>query len=315
MNGPGCEAWGNRIEISRRAHVLGMGSNFRFIIGSSDNASGGTRITVGCTAGLAPNGAIPGPPRLAIQDYWGWSDPNYNLGGYYALGTDCVIVNSSQIDLLHVPFKPIPPGFTPVLADGGLGIGVAQGATVSGGSSEGNGVWVWVEQATCAVIEAMYCQLHSTDPGGGAAWESAAAIIIKGGMSASTIKAIGGGGQGQLGFIYQVPGGPSLGLEVGQISGFSGIAVQGTYPNGSTTFKMAPYLFMDKLFPDWLNGSTVQSINTGASVPPGTKVVSVNPSANTFTLSNGISGSLSDGGSPYRYPWFQFVGQGGVYLR
>jgi hypothetical protein len=315
MTGPGCAARDNRIEVSRRAHVLGTDANFRFIIGSADNGAGGTRITVACTAGLAPDGNVPGARKFGIQDYWGWSDSNYNLPGTYVIGTDCVVINGNQIDLIHVPYKPVPRGFTPVLVDGNRGIGVAQGAVVSGGSAEGNGVWVWAENATNSVIEAMFCQMHSTDWGNGVFNESAAAIIIRN-MTASTIKAIGGGGQGQLGFIYQVPG-SSLGLEVGQIGGASGIAIQGTYPNGSTTFKLAPYLFQDKLFPDWLNGSTVQAINggPGANVPGGTKVVSVNPGANTFTLNNGISGSLSDNGSPYRYPWIQFVGQGGVYLR
>jgi hypothetical protein len=292
--------------------VVGFGANTRFITGSADNGQGKTRITVACTAGITP----PWPNlTFIIQDYWGWSDPNYNLPGSYPQGS-YTIVDSNHIDLVNLPYKPIPPGFTPMLVDGMRGMGWCQGGFIKGGSSEGNGCWIWADNGSNMVIQAMYDQLHSADWGNGVFNETAASIIIRR-LDHSVIQAVGGGGQGQLGFIYQVPGTSHYDLNVSQISGWSGIAVQGSYPAGSTTFKLAPYIFSDKLFPDWLNGSTVQAINggPGASVPGGTKVVSVNPGANTFTLNNGISGSLSDNGSPYSYPWIQFVGQGGVYLR
>jgi pectate lyase-like protein len=312
VNGGGGFVHGNRIEVSRRAIVLGHHPNFRFITGSADNGSGKTRITVNCTAGLSPSW-----PEVSLQiyDYFGWTASNYNLPGTYVRGTDYVVVDGSHIDLVNLPFVPIPPGFTPILTDV-IGNWCAA-YDVAGNAMEGNGVFVWSENAIGCDIHAYQDQNHSTDWGGGVFQASTASILIRN-LTASRISCGRSSGNCALGAIYQIPGTAHYSdLSVELVNVNSGINVQGKYPSGSATFQIAPYMFPGHLFPDWLNGSTVQTINgsPGASVPGGTKVVSVNPGAGTFTLSNGISGSLSDNGSPYSYPWIQFVGQGGVYLR
>jgi len=303
---------GNRIEVSRRAVVLGLHPMFQFISSTADNGNGKTRLTVPCTAVINPSWPTN---RIIIRDYWeSWR--NYNILGQWTRGTGYTVVDGSHIDLLNVPYQALPANVTPYITDANYGNSCSAYHVI--GNFEANMCAIWAEGAGACRITCIHNQPHSTDwgpPVGGSV--PLASIYIRG-LQYSAIDCLFSGGQCQLGSIYQENGSSAqVGVSVNNAQFWSGIAIQGSYGPGSTTFKLAPYMFQTHLFPEWLNGSTVQAINggPGASVPPGTRVVGVDPSNRTFTLSNGISGSLNDGGSPYRYPWFQFVGQGGIYLR
>jgi hypothetical protein len=271
---------GNRIEVSNRAIVLGLSPTFRYILGSSDNGKGGTRIAVTCTAAILP--AWP-DYKIIIADANGWTGSGFNIAGYYKLGADYVVVDGGHIDLLNVPYSPIPAGFTPVLNDAGYG-NYCSAVAVHGNAGEGNDVWLWAENAAACKISANVDQGHEN--GGSGAQRVTMANIFVRSLSYSVLEALDMRARCIFGNIYAIPGANVAGTRVDQ-SIACGHQIWLTGQAGSRTLVLGNakqgYLFRN-YFPEWMAGQFIDQTSLG--VPSGSQVTGTNPGAGTITLNN-----------------------------
>jgi hypothetical protein len=222
-----------------------------------------------------------------VSDYNGWNGSGFNIGGIYTKGTDYAVVDGGHIDLLHVPYSPIPAGFTPVLTDPGIG-NYCSSYAVHGNAGEGNGVWLWAENATACSIQACVDQAHENG-GCGLTQVSMANIFVRG-LQNSVLQALDMRARSIFGNIYAVPGANTSGTLLQANALTHQIWLTGTA--GSNKLALADsaqtYLFRN-YFPDWMQGQFVDQAALG--IPSGAQVTSVDSSGVTLNANATQSGA------------------------
>jgi len=254
--------------------VGGVTPQGQYILGTANNGSGGTRLTVTSTAAF-----VPWDP-VVITDYWGVGS---NILGTWPRWT---LVDAAHIDI-PVAFQPLPSGAMPLIG-GALGYRLAANACViQGNTFEADDYSIFCESLSNSVISGFQIQGHQTAPSG----VSTAGIYIRGGHNLVIQGGLIVGGH-TLGGIYQETGTTTWGNVIQATdSGADILYFVGRYTNTPGPFTLALGAWYK--LPDWLlPGLTVGQIIGNASVPPGTKVQSVTNT--TITLDHPISGSLVD---------------------